>query len=261
MVPDLENRYRSTRTYGRAGRLIWYVSTTRGIVKSASGIHRPPEEAVTMDVMRKLAVITFLSPAILCLLGADGPYQAASAGAPPAEVAPAIAQSLQKDGTKITANGAAYCEIWFRAEKPAGAKTSEENVSLPNIAPGALLGVIRFDGKGADRRGQPIKAGVYTLRYGIMPVNGDHQGAAPQRDFLLMTPAADDRDPSSTPAFEALVAMSRKASGTPHPAVLSFWKADSDTPGLSKQGESDWVLQAKLGDTPIAVILVGVASS
>jgi hypothetical protein len=102
---------------------------------------------------------------------------------------------------------------------------------------------------------------VYTLRYGIMPVNGDHQGAAPQRDFLLLTPAAADQDLSSTPNFDALVAMSRKASGTPHPAVLSFWKADTDAPGFTKQGDADWVLQTKLGDTPIAVILVGVAAS
>jgi len=94
-----------------------------------------------------------------------------------------------------------------------------------------------------------------------MPINGDHQGAAPQRDFLLMTPAAQDTDPNATPNFDTLVGMSRKASGTPHPAVLSFWKSDTDTPGFAKQGDSDWVLQAKLGDTPIAIILVGVASS
>jgi hypothetical protein len=211
-----------------------------------------------MGNMRKLAVISFLST-----LGfaADGPYQSAAAGAPPAEVAPAMAQALQKDGIKISNNGAAYCEIWFRTGKPSGAKTTEENVTLPFIPVGALVGVIRFDGKGADRRGQTIKAGVYTLRYGIMPVNGDHQGAAPQRDFLLLTPASEDRDLNSTPGFEALVAMSQKASGTPHPAVLSFWKADSDAPGFAKQGDSDWVLQTKIGDTPISVILVGVASS
>lgn len=211
--------------------------------------------------MRKLSLVGLVSALLVFGLDAFGQYTAEPAGAPPAEMAPAIQQALQKTGTKISNNGAAYCEIWFRAEKPSGAKSSEESVTLPQIPPGALLGVIRFDGKGADRRGQTIKAGVYTLRYGIMPVNGDHQGAAPQRDFLLMTPAADDRDLNATPAFEALVAMSRKASGTPHPAVLSFWKSDSDKPGLSKQGDADWVLQAKLGETAIAVILVGVASS
>lgn len=208
--------------------------------------------------MRTLAVIT-----ILCTLGfaADGPYSMGPAGGPPAELAPAIGQALQKDGIKISNSGAAYCEIWFRTQKPTGAKTTEENVTLPLIPVGALVGVIRFDGKGADRRGQTIKAGVYTLRYGIMPINGDHQGAAPQRDFLLLTPAAEDRELNSTPGFDALVAMSQKASGTPHPAVLSFWKADSNAPGFAKQGDTDWVLQTKLGDTPIAVILVGTASS
>lgn len=213
-----------------------------------------------MVSMRHLAVVSLLST-FWVAFGAEGQYQSAAAGPPPPEVAPAIAQALQKDGVKISNGGAAYCEIWFRTEKPSGAKTTEENVTLPSLPVGALVGVIRFDGKGSDRRGQTIKAGVYTLRYGIMPINGDHQGAAPQRDFLLMTPAAEDQDLNSTPAFEALVAMSRKASGTPHPAVLSVWKADSDTPGLSKQGDSDWVLQTKIGDTPIAVILVGVAAS
>jgi len=193
-------------------------------------------------------------------LSAFAQYKSEPGGAPPTEVTPAIAQALQKTGTSIANNGAAYCEIWFRADKPSGPKATEENITL-QLPQGALLGVIRFTGKGSDRRGQTIKAGVYTLRYGIMPVNGDHQGAAPQRDFLLMTPAADDKDLNSTPNFEALVAMSRKASGTPHPAVLSFWKPDVPTPGFSKQNETDWVLQTKYDDTPIAIILIGVASS
>jgi hypothetical protein len=203
--------------------------------------------------MRALVPLFFLPLAVFAQKAEPG-------GAPPAEVAPAIAAVLQKTGTKITNNGATYCEIWFRTDKPTGPKSTEENITLP-LPQGALLGVIRFAGNGSDRRGQTIKPGVYTLRFGIMPINGDHQGAAPQRDFLLMSPAADDKDLNSTPGFEALVAMSRKASGTPHPAVLSFWKADADKPGFSKQGESDWVLQTKFDDTPIAIILIGVASA
>lgn len=188
-------------------------------------------------------------------------YKAEPAGPPPSDVSPSIAAALEKNGTKITNNGKAYCEIWFRTTKPSGGKNaSEEAVTLPSIPQGALLAVIRFDGQGSDRRGQTIKAGVYTLRYSLMPVNGDHQGAAPQRDFMLMTPAADDKDLNAMPAFEALVDMSKKASGTPHPAVISLWKADSPQTGFSQQGD-DWVLQTKLGDTPIAVILIGTAAS
>ena len=80
-----------------------------------------------------------------------------------------------------------------------------------------------------------------------MPANDDHQGAAPQRDFLLLTPAAEDRDLNATPNFDALVAMSRKASQTAHPAVLSFRKAETDSPGFSQQGDTDWVLEVQRG--------------
>ena len=210
-----------------------------------------------MKVMRSLHRV--VAPLVLFSAAAFGQYKAESAGAPPPEVAPAMAQVLQKDGIRITNNGAPYGEVWFRTGKIGGG-TPEENATMPGIPVGTFLGVIRFDGKGSDRRGQNIKPGVYTLRYGLIPINGDHQGAAPQRDFLVLVPAADDKDVNATPKFEDLVAMSKKASGTPHPAVLSFWKAEGSGSGIAQQGD-DWVLQAKLGDTPIAVILIGTASS
>lgn len=197
---------------------------------------------------------------VLTAAAAFGQYKVEPAGAPPSEVAPTVSKALQKDGSKITNKGQPYCELWLRAQKLPANASKEEGASMPGIAQGTLLGVIRFDGKGQDRRGQSIKPGVYTLRYGLIPINGDHQGAAPQRDFLVLSPAATDKDLNATPTFEALMDMSRKASGTPHPAVLSFSKADADTPGITQQGESDWVLQTKLGDVPVAVILVGVAT-
>jgi len=160
----------------------------------------------------------------------------------------------------VAGNGSVFCEVWFRSSLPAAPKSAGEGVTLPAIQPGTLLGVIRFTGPGADRRGQPIKPGVYTLRYSLQPVNGDHLGVSPQRDFLVMAPAADDKDLNATPDFDALMAMSRKASGTPHPAVLSMWAAGAgDAAGFAKQGENDWVLTTKIGGTPVSVILVGKA--
>ena len=129
---------------------------------------------------------------------------------------------------------------------------------MPTIPSGALLGVLRFPAKAGDRRGQTIAAGVYTLRYGNYPVNGNHQGVAPQRDFLLLVPAALDKTTDAVADFDALLNLSRKASGTPHPAVLSFWKADADDkPGFEKQGEKDWVLTANLGNTKVSILLIG----
>jgi len=212
-----------------------------------------------MRIMSNRLLSSMAVTLFLCCAAASGQYQSASAGAPPAEAGPAMRESLQKDGIKITSGGTPYAELWFRTAKPAGGSGSEDNATLSGIAIGAFVGLIRFDGPGADRRGQQIKPGVYALRYALMPVNGDHQGAAPQRDFLVLTQAAEDQDPKATPKFDDLISMSRRASGTPHPAVLSFWKADMDAPGLAQQGE-DWVLETKLGDTPIAVIVIGAAA-
>lgn len=196
---------------------------------------------------------------ILAASAAFAQYKAEPGGAPPSELAPAIAQALQQQSTKILANdGSVYCEVWFRTTMPSGTKAAEPDITLPTIPHGALLGAIRFPGQGADRRGQPIKPGVYTLRYSLQPVNGDHLGVSPQRDFVLLVPAAGDQDVNSTPNFDTLAAMSRKASGTPHPAVLSIWASGpSDPSGLSKQGENDWVLNTKIGGTAVSVILVG----
>jgi hypothetical protein len=192
-------------------------------------------------------------------------YKADKGGPPPGELASGIAQALEQPGFQIRNNGAAYCQIWLRASLPGGAasdhpKVTPPNVTLPNIPQGTLVGVIRFDAEASDRRGQTIQAGVYTLRYAIMPMNDTHQGAAPHRDFLVLTPAAEDRDLNAAPNFDALVAMSRKASHTLHPAVLSFWKVDGDAAGFGQQGDSDWVLQSKVGDTPVAIIVAGSSS-
>jgi hypothetical protein len=207
-----------------------------------------------LNHMNKLALSL-----LLAATAALAQYKSEPAGAPPAELAPAISQALQQQGTKVLGgDGSVYCEVWFRTSLPSGPKATEEGITLPTIPHGALLGAIRFPGQGADRRGQAIKPGVYTLRYSLQPVNGDHLGVSPQRDFLVMVPAADDKDLNATPNFDALMGMSRKASGTPHPAVLSMWAAGaSDPAGFAKQGENDWVLTFKMGSTPVSVILVG----
>jgi hypothetical protein len=190
---------------------------------------------------------------------AFGQYKMDTAGAPPADLAPAFASLLQPQGVKIlAASGSVYCELWLRTQAPSGPKSTDDGVVLPTIPQGALLGVIRFTGPAQDRRGQPIKPGVYTLRYSNYPVNGDHQGVAPQRDFALLVPISLDTDASAKPAFDALVALSTKASGTPHPAVFSLSNSSSEKfPNFSKQGEHDWTLDAKLGDLPISIILIG----
>ena len=186
-------------------------------------------------------------------------YKAEPAGAPPSDLAPAFASLMSPTGFKISGAKGVFCEVWFRSALPSGNKAGGDSIAFPTIPYGALIGVIRFPGQGADRRGQQIKPGVYTMRYGNYPVNGDHLGVAPQRDFLVLTPAAEDKDPNATPAHEALMEMSKKASGTPHPAVFSMEPPPSGAAAgsLVKEGEHDWTLTVKAGGATFAVILVG----
>ena len=207
-------------------------------------------------IKRKFASLILLSTSALF-----AQYKMETLSAAPSDVAPAIAGMLDKSGTKIAGpGGQVYCEIWFRSTPPPAAHNSELSVTWNTIAHGSFIGVIHFPAKAADRRGQVINPGVYTMRFSYYPANGNHQGVAPQRDFLVLSPAAADQDAGPVAKFETLMDMSRKASGTPHPAVLSMWLIESDfEPGLELMGEHDWVLKTAVGQAHIALIVVGKA--
>ena len=210
--------------------------------------------------MPRFAIPQILTSFVLLSGALFAQYQAAPTGAPPSELAPALAAELQSKGVKVTGPGGVWCEVWLRKAAPVGPKSAEDAVTLPTIPVGALLGAVRFPAKGADRRGQQIPAGVYTLRYVLTPVTGDHLGVAPQRDFAALVPAAIDKDPAAKPTLQQVIEMSTKASGTPHPAVLSL-ASGTGTEGLTKEGDHDWTWNTKLGDLPIAIILAGKADA
>jgi hypothetical protein len=190
-----------------------------------------------------------------CLFAQDYKMESISTAAP--GLPAAYSSLIQTEGYRIAGPKGPWCEIWFRKAIPTGAKPGDPSITLP-IAQGTLLGILRFPAAGADRRDQTIKPGVYTMRYSDYPVDGAHQGVAPQRDFALLTPIADDPDPNAAPPFEALVQWSEKASGTPHPAVLSLeTPAGSTFPALAKEGEHDWALSVKVGDLQLAIIVAG----
>jgi hypothetical protein len=168
----------------------------------------------------------------------------------------AYASVVDSHGYRVVGPSGPWCEVWFQKSIPTGAKPSDPAITLP-IAQGTLLGVIRFPNGGEDRRGQTIKPGIYTMRYSDFPVDGAHQGVAPQRDFALLTPMANDADPAAMPNFDKLVGMS-KTSGTAHPAVFSLeTPAGTTFPEVTKEGDHDTVLNVKVGDLPIALIVAG----
>jgi hypothetical protein len=208
---------------------------------------------------RSVFLLTAILAGALALCAQD--YKLETISTPPPGLPAAYTSLISAQGYRVVGPKGPWCEVWFRQSIPTGAKPGDEAIVFP-IAQGTLLGILRFPEAGSDRRGQPIKPGVYTMRYSDYPVDGAHQGVAPQRDFALLTPIANDPDPNATPDFKTLVGMSTKASGTPHPAVLSLESpSGTNFPSVTKENDTDEVLNVKVGNQAIGLIVVGKAQA
>lgn len=174
----------------------------------------------------------------------------------PANLKPVVdAQGLRV----LNDTGKPYLELWFAGKLKATAKPAEGDVLNPGVPEGTFVGVARLVAGGNDFRGQTMKPGVYTMRYALMPVDGNHVGAAPFRDFIVLAPVDLDKDPAAVVKYDELMSLSRKASGTGHPAVfpLNTIEGSGDT-ALAKNGEGHWVLTTKAGGAiPLALTVWG----
>ena len=178
-----------------------------------------------------------------------------------------VRQALDAKGYRLTLDGGtSNCELWVRKSVPAQTKKDVEGVNYPQFAESVLVGVIHFPQTAADFRGQKIPAGFYTLRYALMPNDGNHLGAAPNRDFLLLIPAASDANPNATFKFQELMGLSESATGTKHPGPLSLVPADSGVtaPGVSKDDQDHWIFSASMKlnsgeELPFALVVKGTA--
>jgi hypothetical protein len=141
---------------------------------------------------------------------------------PPADLAPAIASKLQASGAKAIVGGATL-DIWWAQS------ISGDGSGWSNVESGTLVGAMRVTGPFKEVRGKVVAPGVYTLRYGLQPQNGDHLGISPFREFIVLSPAGADSDPKVL-GFDGVVALSKQVIGTSHPAALSL-DPPEDAPG------------------------------
>jgi hypothetical protein len=166
---------------------------------------------------------------------------------------------LLDDGTPI-------CELWLRKSIPTQPKDNAPDILYSNFAESTLVGVLHFPKPGSDYRGQAIPTGYYTLRYELLPNDGNHLGAAPNRDFLLLIPADSDSDPNATFKLQELVSLSRSASRTKHPAPLSLVQpqVSGSAPAISKDDQEHWTFSGGMKlqsgeERPFALVVRGTA--
>ncbi|HXY34816.1 MAG TPA: hypothetical protein VEI07_11355 [Planctomycetaceae bacterium] len=192
---------------------------------------------------------TFLVAAAACVLlltGAADEKTLTSIDKGPDGLAPAIASLVNPKGYRVQSDEGAVCDVWLLKDvalKPGFKQTL--NVKYP-FQTGELVGVLRVGDKVefTDFRGQPVKPGVYTLRYGQQPQDGNHIGTSDVYDFLVALPAASDTDPKLFVPPDRLHKASSKSVGTNHPAIFSLLAVESPiaSPTLSKEENDRWVL-------------------
>ena len=179
-----------------------------------------------------------------------------------ADLDPAVKSALQPEGVRVTGPDGALCEVWLRKAVPQKSAGSE----YTTLANSTFAGVIVYSQKGGDYRGQAIKPGTYLLRYQSLPQDGNHMGVAPTKHFFLLSPAVEDKDPAAMPDYKTLVALSRKASGTNHPATLWLTKPSGDGKPVRSLDEGHWAVEIKTKgqpaggaetDLPVAIVVIG----
>ncbi|HVR29191.1 MAG TPA: hypothetical protein VMS86_06605 [Thermoanaerobaculia bacterium] len=188
------------------------------------------------------AIARTLTPAVLLLVvpclaavalaAAAEPALEAADGLPPG-LPDSLSAALAQPGHRVTRDGGVLAELWVRREPPpvGGVNEGALGVEFGALASSVLVGVVHFPETWIDYRDTELPPGVYTMRYWVQPADGDHMGVSQYRDFLLLSPAADDGDAEAVFEQEPLLELSQKASGRVHPAVIALFPVYQEPAG------------------------------
>jgi hypothetical protein len=193
--------------------------------------------------------------------------------APPKQLSDAVRKVLDNRCIQLQdGKGNTIAEVWL-AKEPVGKATAEQiknGLTYREFPQSTILGAIRVAKAMQDYKKQKIPAGVYTLRLGIQPEDGDHMGTSPYNEFALLCPADQDK---KTDLLEVkdLRELSAKTTDN-HPGVFVLFPAEKDAgdkPKLVSKTGGHWVvfvkMTVKVGDKkatlPFGLNLIGVSSS
>ncbi len=216
-----------------------------------------------------LAIIYIAVLPGLPAVAADHRVEVLDESAPADQLSEEIAALLAPTGLRvIRGESRTVLDIWLCKEWPLDADFEASRSVNYGFKPGQLIGVARYPRRGSGFRDQDIDKGVYTMRYARQPVDGNHEGTSPTRDFLLLLRA--DMDLSTEVIEEkSLHEQSAESIESTHPALLSMQRVEGDassTPAMRHNTSHDWWIvqfagQTKVGDettaAPIDLVVVG----
>jgi hypothetical protein len=168
--------------------------------------------------------------------------------APPKELAEPIRALLSAKGMTVAdEKGKVLGMFWPVKSLESKAKPSDAGLKYTQIDETTVVGAVKFAEPWTDYRKQKVKAGAYTLRLAVQPMDGDHMGTAPYNEFVLLCPAAEDRKPDLL-EVTAMHELSAKSIGRKHPAMMLLFpnKTPPEAPAIQAKPNNHFLLSYRV---------------
>lgn len=190
----------------------------------------------------------------------------------PSEVAEPIRAALDEKAITLSTGDKPFFEFWFRKQLPLAKEAAGGTLAIDTLAEGTVLGVVRVNEERRDFRDEELPPGIYVIRLGIQPEDGNHQGVAPTRTFALLIPAAKDIKLDPIPHKDLMKAAS-VTNAIHHPTNLNLQSVEDTTgrfPRLEERNDGQHKvvllqLPAKLGDSAatltFALVYAGIGQT
>jgi hypothetical protein len=166
---------------------------------------------------------------------------AVSTAKPPAEVAEPIRAALDGKAIRLAVDNKPIYEFWFRSELPLAEKPAAGTIGMTTMPEGSVLGVVRVGEDQYDFRNEEIPKGVYVLRLGIQPEDGNHLGVSPTRTFALLVPAKQETKLEPV-GHDELMKAAAKINAARHPSNLNIQtveKTEGEFPRLEERNSGE----------------------
>ena len=171
------------------------------------------------------------------------------------DLPPKLFAALNADGSSLFtySNGLEIpvCEIFWAKSIARPSTKAKDEALYGMLQPGALVGVIHVLNEIEYLRDfhYELLPGYYTMRYAVMANDGEPLHAHPP-DFVLLSPAKTDRDPSLVPTHQELVHRGQLAGGGGTiPAFMSlvqFSRSGNQLPEVVTDDMGTCTLQVRL---------------
>ncbi len=147
---------------------------------------------------------------------------------PPKSIDDSIRTNLQLKAVQLLDGGQLAFEFWFNADIPLQTKPASLAKALDQVGQTTLLGAVSVARASRDYKDNELATGIYTMRMGFQPQDGDHLGTSDFGYFAVLIPARNDAKLEGITTYKALVKASGKESASGHPVILSLRPASAN---------------------------------